>query len=162
MYKLQSKVPFFPININEVYYSATGGLWLALLKWVHSRRAQPVSYAITYGKHCLRYSIFVISSSHLGGVTLDSISAVLLPVYHLMHLSATAALQLIKSESQLVYDRPLSNIFFSGVYLALRGVHITNNSNINISSIGQTSDNPNGALQCAVTDNPRCCSHAGS
>ena len=45
----------------------------------------------------------------------------------------------------------------SGVYLALRGVHITNNSNINIRSIGQSSDNPNGALQC-ITDNLRCCS----
>ena len=44
----------------------------------------------------------------------------------------------------------------SGVYLALRGVHITTNSNINVIDIGQTSDNPNGALQC-VTDNLNCC-----
>ena len=44
----------------------------------------------------------------------------------------------------------------SGVYLALRGVHIANNSNINIRNIGQTSDNPNGALQC-ITDKTRCC-----
>ena len=44
----------------------------------------------------------------------------------------------------------------SGVYLALRGVHITNNSNINIRNIGQTSDNPNGALQC-ITDHLSCC-----
>ena len=44
-----------------------------------------------------------------------------------------------------------------GVYLALRGVHITNNSKIDIRSIGQTSDNPSGALQC-ITDNPYCCS----
>ena len=45
----------------------------------------------------------------------------------------------------------------SGVYLALSGVHITSNSNINIRNIGQTSDNPNGALQC-ISDNLRCCS----
>ena len=44
----------------------------------------------------------------------------------------------------------------SGVYLALRGVHITNNSNINIRNIGQTSDDPNGALQC-ITDRIPCC-----
>ena len=44
----------------------------------------------------------------------------------------------------------------SGVYLTLRGVHIANNSNINIRNIGQTSDNPNGALQC-ITDKTRCC-----
>ena len=44
----------------------------------------------------------------------------------------------------------------SGVYLALRGVHIINNSNINIRNIGQTSDNPNGALQC-ITDRILCC-----
>ena len=48
------------------------------------------------------------------------------------------------------------HVSFSGVYLALRGVHITNNSNINIRNIGQSSDNPNGALQC-ITDNRRCC-----
>ena len=44
----------------------------------------------------------------------------------------------------------------SGVYMALRGLHITNNSNINIKSIGQSTDNPNGALQC-ITDIFRCC-----
>ena len=44
----------------------------------------------------------------------------------------------------------------SGVYLALRSSHINNNSNINIRNIGQTSNNPNDALQC-VTDNLRCC-----
>ena len=37
---------------------------------------------------------------------------------------------------------------FGGVYLALRGVHITNNSNINIRNIGQSSDSLSGALQC--------------
>ena len=45
----------------------------------------------------------------------------------------------------------------SGVYIALRGMHITNNSNINIRNIGQSSDNPNGVLQC-ITDNLLCCS----
>ena len=44
----------------------------------------------------------------------------------------------------------------SGVYLALRGIHITNNSNINIRNIGQTSDDPNGALLC-ITDKIPCC-----
>ena len=44
-----------------------------------------------------------------------------------------------------------------GVYLARRGVHITNNSIINTGDIGQSSDSPNGALQC-ITDNMRCCS----
>ena len=45
----------------------------------------------------------------------------------------------------------------SGVYLALRGVHITNNSSINIRNIGQSSENPNVALQC-ITDHLSCCS----
>jgi hypothetical protein len=45
-----------------------------------------------------------------------------------------------------------------GVYLSLRSAHIANNSNINIRNIGQSSDNPNGALQC-ITDNFRCCSN---
>ena len=45
----------------------------------------------------------------------------------------------------------------SGVSLSLGGVHITNNSYINIRNIiGQTSDNPNGALQC-ITDIILCC-----
>ena len=35
-------------------------------------------------------------------------------------------------------------------------MHITNDSNINIRSVGQSSDNPNGALQC-ITDKIRCC-----
>ena len=39
----------------------------------------------------------------------------------------------------------------------LRDTHITNNSNVNIRNIGQSSDNPNGALQC-ITDNLQCCS----
>ena len=42
---------------------------------------------------------------------------------------------------------------FLGVYLALKGVHITNNSNVNTRNIGQSS---NDALQC-ITDNSRCC-----
>ena len=77
-----------------------------------------------------------------------------------MLTSVTATLYLILSESQLVrcliYNYRFDNHGClhksSGVYLALRGLHITNNSNINIKSIGQSSDNPNGALQC-ITDN---------
>ena len=45
---------------------------------------------------------------------------------------------------------------FGGVYLALRGVHIANNSNINIRNIGQSSDSLSGALQC-ITDRIPCC-----
>ena len=44
----------------------------------------------------------------------------------------------------------------SDVYLALRGVFIANNSQVNIRSIGQSSDSPNGALQC-ITDRIPCC-----
>ena len=44
----------------------------------------------------------------------------------------------------------------SGVYLSLGGVHITDNSNINIRNIDLTSDSPSGALQC-ITDNLFCC-----
>ena len=47
----------------------------------------------------------------------------------------------------------------SGVYLTLGGLHIANNSNINIRDIGQSSENPNGALQC-ITDRMPCCSVA--
>ena len=47
----------------------------------------------------------------------------------------------------------LHSINFLGVYLALRGVFITNNSNINIKDIGQS---PNSALQC-ITDRIPCC-----
>ena len=43
-----------------------------------------------------------------------------------------------------------------GVYLEQRSVHIANNSNINTRDIGQTSDNPNGVLQC-ITDRIICC-----
>ena len=74
---------------------------------------------------------------------------------------------LIRSESQLVIEiRSLRNmpyliLSFSGVYIALKGAHITNNSNINIRNIGQTSDNPNGALQC-ITDHLYCCSQTNS
>ena len=46
--------------------------------------------------------------------------------------------------------------FFAGVYLALRNHFIANNSQINIRSIGQYSDNPNSALQC-ITDRKPCC-----
>ena len=48
---------------------------------------------------------------------------------------------------------------FLGVYLALRGVSYDNNSNINIRNINESSDNPNGALQC-VTDKTPCCSQS--
>ena len=44
----------------------------------------------------------------------------------------------------------------SGVYLLLRGVHIANNSNIEIRNASQSSDSPNGALQC-ITDRISCC-----
>ena len=44
----------------------------------------------------------------------------------------------------------------SGVYLALRGVFIANNSQVNIRIIGQSSDSPIGALQC-ITDRIPCC-----
>ena len=47
-------------------------------------------------------------------------------------------------------------IYFAGVYLALRNHFIANNSQINIRSIGQYSDNPNSALQC-ITDRKPCC-----
>ena len=43
-----------------------------------------------------------------------------------------------------------------GVYLALRNQFIANNTQINIRSIGQYSDKPNGALQC-ITDKKPCC-----
>ena len=43
-----------------------------------------------------------------------------------------------------------------GVYLALRGAFIANNSQVNIRNIGQSSDSPNGALQC-ITDRSPCC-----
>ena len=104
-------------------------------------------------------------SPHLGGVTLEPMPVQLLPVYHLTHTSVTAALYVIRSESQPVRClQPCSHDVLiiiaymnsSGVYLALRGVHITNNSNINIRNIGQSSDNPSSALQC-ITDNLRCC-----
>ena len=83
-----------------------------------------------------------------------------------MHTSVTAALYLMQSESQLVrclqscsHDILIITaacINSSGVYLALRGIHITNNSNINIRNIGKSSDRPNGALQC-ITDRIPCC-----
>ena len=49
-----------------------------------------------------------------------------------------------------------SRVYFAGVYLALRNQFIANNTQINIRSIGQYSDNPNGALQC-ITDRKPCC-----
>ena len=49
-------------------------------------------------------------------------------------------------------------MFFSGVYLALRGDFISNNSNVNILSIGQTSSNSTSALECITDRNPCCLS----
>ena len=43
-----------------------------------------------------------------------------------------------------------------GAYLALRGIFIANNSQVNIRNIGQFSDSPSGALQC-ITDRIPCC-----
>ena len=79
----------------------------------------------------------------------------------------TATLYIIQSESQLVRClQPCSHVVLivknkllvnsSGVYLALRGVHIANNSNIHTRNIGQSFDDHNGALQC-ITDKIRCC-----
>ena len=50
----------------------------------------------------------------------------------------------------------LNYIYFAGVYLALRNQFIANNTQINIRSIGQYSDNPNSAPQC-ITDRKPCC-----
>ena len=44
----------------------------------------------------------------------------------------------------------------SDVYLALRGIFIANNSQVNIRNIGQSYDNPTSALQC-ITDRTPCC-----
>lgn len=49
-------------------------------------------------------------------------------------------------------------LYFSGVYLALRNQFIANNSQVNIVSIGLSSDNPNGALQCITDRTDSCCS----
>ena len=44
------------------------------------------------------------------------------------------------------------------MYLVLSGRFIANNSQINIRSIGQSSDNPNSALQCISDRTDSCCS----
>ena len=46
--------------------------------------------------------------------------------------------------------------FFIGVYLALRNHFIANNSQVNIRSIGLSSNIPNTALQCITDKNPCC------
>ena len=50
-------------------------------------------------------------------------------------------------------------MLFAGVYLVLKGHFIANNSHINIRSIGQSSDSPNGALQCITDKSPSDCRH---
>lgn len=50
----------------------------------------------------------------------------------------------------------LTFIYFKGAYLALRNQFIANNTQINLRSIGLSSDNPSGALQC-ITDRKPCC-----
>ena len=45
---------------------------------------------------------------------------------------------------------------FTGVHLALRNQFISNNTQVNIRSIGLSSDSPNGALQCITDKNPCC------
>lgn len=47
-------------------------------------------------------------------------------------------------------------INFAGVYLALRNQFIANNTQINTRSVGLSSDNPDGAVQC-ITDRKPCC-----
>ena len=101
-------------------------------------------------------------------MTLESIPVELQPIQRLLtHTSVTAMLCPIHSELQLVRCLQLCScdvmiitaacVNCSGVYLALRGVFIANNSHINIRNIGQSSDSPNGALQC-ITDRMPCCS----
>ena len=103
-------------------------------------------------------------------MTLESIPVELQPVqYLLVHTSVTATENLFYSESQLVRCLlclldviiiTAACVNSSGVYLALRGLHIANNSNINIRNIGQSPDSPNGALQC-ITDRMPCCFSLG-
>ena len=50
----------------------------------------------------------------------------------------------------------LTFIYFKGAYLALQNQFIANNTQINLRSIGLSSDNPSGALQC-ITDKKPCC-----
>lgn len=51
----------------------------------------------------------------------------------------------------------LCTVLTSGVHLALRNQFIANGSQINIRSIGQSSDNPNSALQCITDLTESCC-----
>ena len=48
----------------------------------------------------------------------------------------------------------ISGNFFTGVYLAMTSHFIANNTQINIRSIGLSSDNPDGALHCITDKNP--------
>ena len=76
-----------------------------------------------------------------------------------LHSTAQFHLQLVRIGKEI---RPGSAYFlkilfvFISVYLALRNQFIANNTQINIKSIGQYSDKPNGALQC-ITDRKPCC-----
>ena len=45
---------------------------------------------------------------------------------------------------------------YTGVYLALRDHFISNNTQIHVGSIGMSSDDPNGVLQCITDKNPCC------
>ena len=79
--------------------------------------------------------------------------------YLIDSITTSESIQVTTGEIVIVTSIIFANtvtIHFIGVYLALRNQFIANNTQINIRSIGQYSDNPNGALQC-ITDRKPCC-----
>ena len=91
-------------------------------------------------------------------------ATVSLPSYSYMNESNSVTHSVRVTTGEMFTAMPFHNVLIvtaaslhsSGVYLALRGVYIANNSNIDVRHIGKSSDDPNGALQC-VTDIILCC-----
>ena len=81
------------------------------------------------------------------------------PNTYLTESEASSLLQLITSETSYnIYHFCILILSTVGVYLTLRGESIGNNSNVNISDIGVSTDNSNSPLQC-ITDRNPCCTN---
>jgi hypothetical protein len=135
-----------PVTVNTTLTTDEG--------FMSTSTAQPVMGSIT--NYTATFTISSFGRNESGMYT--CVATVSLPSNAYVSDSSTVRHSVVVTTGKIEVNVcvPYLTLSFSGVYLALKGMEITNDSNINIRDIGQSSDNPNGALQC-ITDNLRCC-----
>ena len=131
-----------PVTVNTVLTNPAG--------FVNTSTAQPVVGSMTNYATTSMISSFGRSNSGMYACR-ATISLTSTNEYISNSNTEFHSVRVTTGKTKVFANTCLCNIIFSGVYLALRNVHIMNNSNINIKNIGQSSDNPNGALEC-ITD----------